>query len=235
MGKLKAIIFDLDDTLYSERDYVKSGFIAVDEYLQTKTGKEGFFRAAWTMYLNKVRGNTFNMALDEIGIGYDESFIAELVDTYRLHLPEITLSKEVLKTIKSLEKDYSLGLITDGHHHSQRKKIEALGLESYFDCLIVTDELAANRKGWKPATDAFELVQEHFDALGSELIYIADNLNKDFIAPNKLGWQSILYRSTQGEYLSDQEFPQENLATYSTEDFSQIMELIKGIEAGIEA
>lgn len=229
MTKLKAIIFDLDDTLYSERDYVKSGFIAVDEYLQTKTGIEGFFRSAWTMYTNKVRGNTFNLALDEIGISYDEEFISELVDTYRLHLPEINLSREVTQTLEKLKKDYPLGLITDGHHHSQRKKIEALELEAIFDLLIVTDELASERKDWKPSPVPFELAQEHFQASPSELIYIGDNLNKDFIAPNKLGWHSILFQSKTGEYHSENSFSSEHQAQHQTNEFEKIFNIIQGI------
>lgn len=229
MSKLKAIIFDLDDTLYSERDYVKSGFSAVDEYLQKKTGNEGFFRSAWTMYLNKVRGNTFNMALDEIGIEYDSGFISELVDTYRLHIPEISLSNGVSETLLKIRDKYPLGLITDGHHHSQRKKIEALGIENLFDCLIVTDELAPERKNWKPSPVPFEMMQEHFQANGNELIYIADNTKKDFISPNKLGWHSILYEGPNGEYGVLGDVPTENMATHTTNNFQHILDIIEGI------
>ena len=56
-------IFDLDDTLYDEREYVRSGFDAVDNYMASN-GVHGFGNTIWSLFENGARGNTFNLALE---------------------------------------------------------------------------------------------------------------------------------------------------------------------------
>ena len=65
--KLKAILFDLDDTLYLERDFVKSGFRAVAWWLQQENGlpeKETFTRL-WSMFTSGERGDLFDRLLGD--------------------------------------------------------------------------------------------------------------------------------------------------------------------------
>jgi len=56
------VVFDLDDTLYLERDYVRSGFRAVDAWLASR-GILGFFGEAWANFENGLRGKAFDRAL----------------------------------------------------------------------------------------------------------------------------------------------------------------------------
>jgi len=63
------------------------------------------------------------------------------------------------------------------------------------------------RDCWKPNTCAFEMVENEFSVSGRECVYIADNPKKDFVGPNKMGWDSIYVRRRNGEY-SSEAFPQ---------------------------
>ena len=50
MSRIRCVAFDVDDTLYLERDYVRSGFRAVAERVRRDHGLEGFFEGAWDAF-----------------------------------------------------------------------------------------------------------------------------------------------------------------------------------------
>jgi len=82
-----------------------------------------------------------------------------------------------------------LALLTDGFLPAQRLKVQVLGLEKYFKCIIYTEQLG--RQFWKPSPVGFEKLMETLNAEPENMAYVADNPMKDFIAPNKLGSSTI--------------------------------------------
>ena len=94
--------------------------------------------------------------------------------------------KKAVKILKSIKSNGGkIGLITDGRSITQRNKLKALRIEKYFDLLIISSEIGES----KPSSKAFLKVMNELPA--KEYFYIADNFKKDFIAPNKLNWQTI--------------------------------------------
>src|SRR5690625_4654592 len=91
MTKRALVVFDMDDTLCLERDYVLSGFAAVGEHLQAYHGLKYFYETATAHFEQGHRGNIFNSALDELKFSYDAAFIQTLVRIYREHKPGIQL------------------------------------------------------------------------------------------------------------------------------------------------
>lgn len=189
----KVIVFDLDDTLYFEKDYVKSGYRIISKYLNQKYGlNEKVIYKEMLFLFYKSPKNIFNRILDKYNISYSNEDIQNMITLYRNHKPKIKLSKDVRKTLVFLlKKDYRLGIITDGFKEAQRKKIQVLQLEKYFEKIIVTDELGENREYWKPHEKSYILMKEYFNVEFNEMIYIGDNISKDFIAPIKLGILTI--------------------------------------------
>jgi putative hydrolase of the HAD superfamily len=187
---IRAIVFDLDDTLFSEADYVRSGYQAVAECLTgPKYNKKKVFQMLWEAFERGPRDRVFNNVLEQMGQGVSETQVAALVGVYRSHRPNIRLEPEVIGVLTELRKTYKLGLITDGYLPAQRYKVEALRLEQLLDHIIYTEELG--RAFWKPAARAFELMAEHFGCDPAACVYVADNVVKDFIAPNRLGWRTV--------------------------------------------
>ena len=187
-----AVIFDLDDTLYDEIEYCKSGFWAVAEFLADSLKSidaERIFKALWVQFTSGNRRNVFNAALDELSIPYDSKLIDELVRVYRCHVPQITLPADSRDILCQLRDKYMLGLITDGFLPAQRLKVQALGIEKYFRCIIYTEELG--RDFWKPSPAGFEKILRILNAEPKNIVYVADNEKKDFIAPNKLGFFTV--------------------------------------------
>lgn len=186
------VAFDLDDTLYDEVDYCRSGFAAVAEFIsreREEISSDCVFDALWKQFAGGNRSRTFNAALDETGASYDDKFISELIDVYRQHKPKIKLPQESRDVLCMLLDRYTLGLITDGFLPAQRLKVQALGIEKYFECIIYTEELG--REFWKPSSAGFEKLMERLNVKPETVVYVADNAKKDFIAPNKLGILSI--------------------------------------------
>ncbi|MDO5415016.1 MAG: HAD hydrolase-like protein [Bacillota bacterium] len=193
---LKAVIFDLDDTLFDEKEYVKSGYNAVaKELTQVDNCKDKLLQAF-------KKGKP---AIDTV-LYEEEIFEAKLKERclriYREHMPTIHLSNETVRTLEVLSgSDIKLGLITDGRPEGQRAKIKSLQLENFFskEHIVITDELGGINFR-KPNPRAFCLLQEKFNVQFNEMVYVADNIEKDFIAPNKLGMKSIWYKNKNGLY-----------------------------------
>jgi len=191
---ITTVVFDLDDTLYDEIDYCKSGFASAAEFLSNlpkAPADQRIFDALWKQFHAGNRKNTFNAALDELGMSYDEKLIGELIKVYRNHVPKITLPDDSRDVLSQLSSKYTLALITDGFLPAQQLKVQALGIEKYFKCIIYTEQLGPNQSGWKPSPVGFEKLLQSLNAKPQNSAYIADNEKKDFIAPNKLGFLTI--------------------------------------------
>jgi putative hydrolase of the HAD superfamily len=190
---IKCVIFDLDDTLYPEIEYCKSGMLSISKILAKKLSlsSEGVFEKIWSRFLSGDRDMLFNKILDEFGYEYDQSFILELIGAYRGHMPDIVLPIESESVLKELSREYTLALLSDGFMPAQRLKVDSLGIKDYFKEIVFSDELG--REFWKPSTVGFEKILVNLNIAPEMAVYVGDNIKKDFIAPNKLGMHSIQY------------------------------------------
>jgi putative hydrolase of the HAD superfamily len=192
---ITTVVFDLDDTLYDELDYCRSGFRAVARFL-TRVVPLGclddVFTSIWTHFATGNRTRTFNAALDELGIAYDDRLIAQLVEVYRNHRPDIELPADSRRTLETLKATHTLALLTDGFLPAQRLKVQALGIEAWFKAIDYTEELG--RACWKPSPAGFMRLLGILDVAPEHMVYVGDNETKDFIAPNQLGMLTVQLR-----------------------------------------
>ena len=192
---LKAIIFDMDDTLYGEKEYVRSGYREISKVIpQVERAEEKL----WQLFEEK------KPAIDELlkqeGLESEEIKKACL-HAYRYQEPDIHLYPGVEQLLKDLRaQGYLLGVITDGRPEGQRAKIQALGLENLVDEIIVTDEFGGAEYR-KPNTIAFETMHKRLGVPYKQMCYVGDNINKDFIAPQQLGMRSIWFKNSDGLYV----------------------------------
>jgi putative hydrolase of the HAD superfamily len=197
--QLQAVIFDLDDTLYLERDYVRSGFRAVAEHLRRTLNRPESFedwlwdyflktKTGWT-YRKGFSGGAFDALNDAMQLGLGGADIDALVAVYRQHAPAIEANAEMVDLLGELRGRVKLGLLSDGFLPAQRLKIDALGIAGLFEATVITEELG--REFWKPSPAGFELIAERLAVPHRACAYVGDNPSKDFVAPNALGWRSI--------------------------------------------
>lgn len=191
LNQVDGVVFDLDDTLYSEKNYVRSGYRKIAQnYPDIENAEEKL----WSSFLKGEKA--IDKVFDEASL--DEKEKKNALNIYREHMPVIELYtgvSEMLSRIKN--KGKKIGIITDGRPDGQKNKITALKLD--VDEVIITDELGGIQYR-KPNKKAFELIQNKWKIAFNKMVYIGDNVTKDFIAPKELGMQVIYFKNVDGLY-----------------------------------
>ncbi len=197
MTSARAIIFDLDDTLYPERAYAFSGFDAVAAAFGTRLGADfDLSRRMRELFETPDRPRLFDVIAKECHAADAEKLVSQMTEVFRSHAPNIHLRPDADAALSRLRPSHKLGLITDGFAVAQYAKIKALHLRSRLDKLIVTDDWG--REFWKPHPRAFQEMALHFDLEPERCTYVADNPSKDFPAPNALGWRTVFIKRPDG-------------------------------------
>jgi putative hydrolase of the HAD superfamily len=171
----RAILFDLDDTLYDQRSYwrgrlwlalgvVRTRYAQLDhEALVGIAMAEHVYMAQWPDFLRRH------------GVD-DEELIAEAHEVFRREWFEgMALADDAAPTLEALRSRYRLGLITNGPSEIQRRKIEHFGLANYFDVLIVSGEVGVA----KPDPAIFRLAMERLRVEPSEALFVGDSPEYD--------------------------------------------------------
>jgi putative hydrolase of the HAD superfamily len=174
---IQALLFDLDDTLYPEKDFVSSGFRAVARHIEEHyycafdlafstmmaafeaQGREGVFPALLVRFPNT------SVSLDE------------LVNVYRQHTPAISLFPGYLELLKELSVHYRLGVITDGLPAVQKRKVRSLGIGGIMNKILYTWEYGSDKQ--KPHPLSFSLMLESLRVEPDSALFIGDNPDKD--------------------------------------------------------
>jgi putative hydrolase of the HAD superfamily len=197
MPALRAVIFDLDDTLYPERSFVLSGFRAVAMWAEEHLGisADQALTELYQLFEGGIQGNTFNRWLENHGLKA-ENWVPQMVQVYREHEPHIEPYPEVPGLLRRLRLHYLLGLLSDGFIEVQKRKLNALSLTACFDVLVFSDEWG--REAWKPNSRPFEIALERLKVTGSEAVYVADNPTKDFLGARQVGMWTVRVRRPDG-------------------------------------
>ncbi|MGA9977248.1 MAG: HAD hydrolase-like protein [Candidatus Sulfotelmatobacter sp.] len=193
--QLQAILFDLDNTLYPEEEFVMSGFRAVANCLAARENldAEKLHKRMLHILHTQGRERVFNTLLAELKLD-SNIWLRTLLLVYRSHQPAINLFPGVADALGTLKKrGVRLGLITDGTASVQRRKIAALDLERHMDVIVCTDELGAGCA--KPSTVPFEVALNLLGVAPNRAAYVADDVQKDFAGPNRLRIKSVQVRS----------------------------------------
>ena len=190
------VVLDLDDTLYPEADFVRSGIKHIGRLLAPVVGE-----AATGQMLDRFsQGQEYLKWAEEKFKLPPELGMARLLEEYRTHYPSITLrpdAREFLARLSSLA--VSMGLVTDGRTVTQRNKLKALGIEDCFDHVAISEELGSE----KPDPRNYRIFETR--APDGDFIFIGDNTTKDFQVPAELGWQTICIKDA-GDNIHGQDF-----------------------------
>lgn len=184
------IIFDMDDTLYPEADFVRSGHRAVAErvWQDLSVDIEPELRRRFAA---GQRGDLMSAALAALDVQIPQDYVGRvLVPVYREHAPTIRPHVETVPVLTELRaRGHRLALLSDGWAEVQRRKLAALGLAELFDEIVFTDELG--RDAWKPSPVGFERILNTLGFSGDAAMYVSDNPHKDFAGPHQLGMRTI--------------------------------------------
>ncbi len=212
---MRGIIFDLDDTLYKEIDFLKSAFRQIADVI----GITGVYDFMLKCYRDGE--NAFKMVIQRYNLSYT---VDQLLDIYRNHKPDITLDPSIVATLDELKsRGWTMGLMTDGRSVTQRNKIDALGLSEWIEpnCILISEEFGYG----KPDEHCYQYFIERYP--NAKFCYVGDNLNKDFVTANKLGWQTIGLLDDGRNVFSQQiVIPKEYLPQQTIKELPELLQLI---------
>ena len=207
---LRAVLFDLDDTLYRERDFVDQSFRSVAKvmagYLSAKRkpgcgqglsgeSEEELFGQMIELMEQEGRGEIFNRLCERYDVDIP---VQELVKIYRETRPVLKLYPDGEELLSWLEdREIKTGLITDGNAAVQRNKIEALGLDRRLNVVLASYDLGLR----KPDKGVYVYCLEKLGCRPEEAVYIGDNPLKDFIGARKLGMKTVRIIRPEGLHM----------------------------------
>lgn len=187
---MKVFCFDLDDTIYKEIEFLKSAYREIALFAAEKTngcnaniGAVAYDAMLRAYYDGK---NAFEVLNTIVGTPLP---IEKYLDIYRNHKPDIRLDVKTERVLSTLKNTGGvLGLITDGRSAQQRHKIEALGLYRFFEetDIVISEEFGTE----KPSERNYNYFMERYPK-ADMYVYVGDNPQKDFVAPNHLGWETV--------------------------------------------
>lgn len=192
MSSARLTVFDLDDTLYSEWEHVLSGYRAVAEALagELKSPFDLVDRMVHH-YRTGNRHRVFDALLADLGKTKEASnLVPRLIEIYRTHRPTIRLFPDADAALTRLRPTDALAVLSDGPVEKQKAKIDALGLRPRVDHIVLTEQWG--RAFWKPHERGYRWLEQTTGLSGAACVYVANDVSKDFVAPNRLGWRTVM-------------------------------------------
>ncbi len=231
MGKIRAVIFDLDDVLYNEKDYVYAAYRAIAKFLSSKCGLSGeeiYVRLIGALYEKTgMYPRLFNDLLVNIGLG--EELVPEVLRIYSEVDSELSLYPNVGELLNVLRvRGFKLGLLSNGTVKIQKNKVRLLGVEKFFDVVMYARE--KGKEYDKPNPEAYRMVLERLGVSPKEAVCIGDNPYTDFWGARKLGMRTA--RFLAGEY-QDVRLDAEYEADVNVNSLNEFLTFVEACDLGV--
>lgn len=188
----RAILFDLDDTLFSLRgceaqalqrtlndagllarlpiDYAERYAIISSKYWaaraaddDSRSSREGVIVLSWRDFLSQH--------------GLDTAMATGLADQFWAEFCRATaLNPGAEAVLRRLSETFQLGMVTNGYSDSQRGRLEAAGLQDVFDPLLISEEVGVA----KPDSRIFEMALSKLALPPDAVLYVGDSIAHDY-------------------------------------------------------
>ncbi|WP_308910072.1 HAD family hydrolase [Pseudokordiimonas caeni] len=189
MKQHRAILLDLDDTLYEEADYVRSGYRHLGATYAEQAGVAPTEIAAFLIRRFEAQGRdgAFDALLTAFPALATKVTVSGLVAAYRAHVPDITLYPGVAPMLGRLRERYPVAVVTDGLPLMQRNKVQALGLQGLIDTIVYCWEEGAP----KPDPAGYVKALALLGASAENALIVGDNPAHDEVAARALGCRFV--------------------------------------------
>lgn len=192
-----AVIFDLDDTLYPQAEFLDAAW---DEVARA-AGEAGALPVAVRAALAVVaahgsdRGRIIDRAV--VLAGEPRLDVAPLVRRFLSSCPDkMPTYPGAAEAVAAVRRRVPVGLVTDGAPDTQRAKLRAIGLEEAFDAVVLSDELG--REFRKPRPEPFLAAARALGVAPSAVVVVGDRPDKDVAGARAAGMRVL--RIVGGEY-----------------------------------
>jgi putative hydrolase of the HAD superfamily len=186
----RAIVFDLDDTLYPYRRFVTSGFAAVAEHFEREFGVAAgdVFDLLVREHAGANHGSELQAAIRTFAL--PEEALGEAIRVMRDHAPYLLLPTETRDALAQLrQKGWKLGVLTNGTPAIQARKIAALRLEGCVDAVVFATEYGTGEG--KPERDGFQEVARRLDVPVDRTVMVGNDERCDIAGATNAGMLAI--------------------------------------------
>jgi putative hydrolase of the HAD superfamily len=189
VSEARAVLFDLDDTLYPRRSFVLSGFRAVAGQLERDHAIPA--AAAFKALRHACDHGSRGRELQEVCrlFALPMSIVPALIDVVRGHVPSIRLPRRSVRVLRSLGPTWRIGVLTNGLPGVQKRKVAALGIEPLVDAVVYAAECGEDSE--KPATAGFVAVLQRLGAPADTAVFVGDDPRTDIASASRLGIRTI--------------------------------------------
>lgn len=217
---MRAILFDLDNTLYDARKYFIGAFTVISEYLSGKYSiyQEVIYNELVKLWEKKtsMHPHLFNDLLYLFNINENEVEI--LVKIFNEYDGKLEPYPDAILTLQELKRRYyKLGVVTDGNVDRQKRKMELLGFRHFFDVIIYAKEIDS-----KSSPHPYFKALEELKTKPSNTFYVADNPLIDFEGAKKAGMRTI--RLLRGEFAK---VPGDKYIDFEINRLDKLLEIIE--------
>lgn len=189
----KALLIDMDDTLFEERTYVDSGFRAVAEFLEAERDLPADYSLpSMRAFFNlEGRGRVFDRIIERFEIRRAEGLVKACIEHYRNHIPQIELYPGARNCLEGLSRSYKLGLVSNGLPLMQQRKLDALAISDLFDTVVFCDGIGAP----KPSATGVLHAMSELGVSAEKILMIGDNPDTDGAAAAAAGVSFVRVKS----------------------------------------
>jgi putative hydrolase of the HAD superfamily len=190
---LRAVLFDLDDTLYAEHAFVDGGFRAVAALLapRLQADADALAKRLWALHARDGRGRLFDALLAEHGVTDDPDLVLACLLAYRTHEPFLPTFDGVVEALDAMTAaGLALGVVSDGAASVQWRKLRAVaGLAPHLGAVVMTDELGPGLA--KPSPVPFRVACRLLDVAPAQALYVGNDPRKDFAGAREAGLGTV--------------------------------------------
>ena len=212
MEKIKAIFFDLDDTLVDSRKAEQDASIEFkklfsefnkmsDEYFADLWHRvaskqyERYSRKEISYEMNKI--NRIKEIFATVNIQKNDDEASKIFKVYlKMYENNWKPFKDTIETLEILKDKYKIGLITNGDSKQQRKKLKLTSLENYFAEYIISSEVDIS----KPAKEIFEIACKKINEIPKNCIMVGDNFKLDVQGAINAGLNAVWINRKDEEF-----------------------------------
>lgn len=234
MAKIKAVIFDIDNTLV---DFYKMKELAVEEaiYAMIAAGLKKSHDEIWNAIDKSYQKhgieyqNIFNEVLEQFEGKVDNKKLGAAISAYRRvktgHI--LPYANAIPTLIKLIKRGYKLGVISDAPSLQMWIRLCDMGLEHFFDFVIAAEEAGEMKPSPLPFKKAIEILKLE----PKEIVMIGDSMYKDIMGAKNIGMVSVLakYGQLGKKVVGIQPYPKtENVKPdYEINDIKELLEILK--------
>ena len=226
MPKIKAILFDLDNTLIDfvkmKEESCKSAVHAMVAAGLKIPEAEAYERLMKTYFDVGIESDTAFSAFLKSEGQFSHKILAAAINTYlktkNKFLKPYPNVKPTLKTLK--QQGITLSIVTDAPKTKAYQRLMGMGIEPYFKIVVGHEDTGKAKATGLPLKLALRMLkQEHPDLESSEILMVGDSMRRDLIPAKKLGLRTAL--SKYGQKENETEAPNYELNNF--EDLQKIV------------